>query len=109
MIEQNALMNKLLEKAIDLAGGIYFNSHYDGFCTAMIEFSTISDDNWEKRIDSTFKSLLKDSSLRERFKWKINKTIFPTHYIITTTLQIYPRLGEKVDELMTVLKMEGII
>lgn len=107
--KKDTLMNKLLEKALDWADALYSESYYDGFCTAIAEFRCINAYDWEERIDTAFKSLLKNSCLKDRFKWKIQRKNLSTCYIIITTLQIYPRLGEKVDELMTILKMEEII
>ena len=107
--KKDTLMNKLLEKALDWAGYPFAESNYDGFCTVIADIRSITAYDWEYRINDAFESILKNSSLKDRFKWKLQQKNLSTCYVITVTLQIYPRLGEKVDELMTVLKLEGIL
>lgn len=102
-------MGKLLERALNWAGCSHPQIHYDGYCTAIGEIRDITAYDWEYRINEAFKSILKDSCLKDRFKWKIQRKNLSTCNVIITTLQIYPRLGEKVDELMTILRMEEII
>lgn len=77
--------------------------------TMRAELHVAIDRFYKERCAICFKELLKDSSVGNRFKWKSHNNQRTTHIEICMQIEVWPRLGEKVEDLFTLLKMEGIL
>ena len=60
-------------------------------------------------IQSTFRNITNKSSVGDRFKLNITTEYETWGNNIHVSIVVYPRLGEKAEDLVTVLRLEGLI
>lgn len=102
------LYNRIFDEAVVPEEALVFHDPDNKF-TMRAELRVAIDRFYKERCATCFKELLKDSSVGDRFKWKSHNNPRTTHIEICMQIEVWPRLGEKVEDLFTVLKMEGIL
>ena len=65
--------------------------------------------DYMNELREVFNNIIKKSSVGNRFSWDGEKITTDWGYCIQLGLIAYPRKGEKVEDLVTLLKLEGVI
>lgn len=68
-----------------------------------------NDWEWVDKIRNAFNEIFSKSSVKDRFDYQGEKQYTNFGYMIKINLKAYPRINEKVEDLVTVLKLEGLI
>lgn len=102
------LYNRIFKEAVVPEEMIVFHDPDNEF-TMEADLHVVVDRCYSEKCYGCFKRLMKESSVGDRFKWKSNTRQLRTYIEIDMNIEVWPRLGEKVEDLFTVLKMEGIL
>ena len=102
------LYQQVFKEAIVSEEALVFHDPDNEF-TMRADLHVIVDRYYSEKCYDCFKRLMKESSVGDRFKWKSNIRRLTTWTEIDMQIEVWPRLGEKVEDLFTVLKIEGIL
>lgn len=112
MTKNKELFTKLYNRIFNEAGiaekAFTFHDPDNEF-TMRVELHTAIDRFYKERCATSFREVLKNSSVGDRFRWKSHNNKCTTSMEICMQIEVWPKVGEKVEDLLTVLKMEGII